>query len=144
MVRAVIRIDFEVPARAETRDCCGGKTTSLPRFVYEDDDAHAIYYARFSDKHPYRVVVATVSLGEWGEGSTPDQRVAFAVNIWSDASNCKVHLIDAVESPWRHVDTIGRTLDRDEALRHPFLEEVFHITDHMVRDDQAIKDYLDG
>lgn len=125
VVRAIIQIDFEVPAKSETCACCGGTTTSLTRFVYEDDDAHAIYYARFSDKHP-------------------DQRVAFAVRIWSDGSNHNVHIMDAAESPWHNVQIIGRTLDRDEALRHPLLEEVFHITDHMVRDDQTIKDYLDG
>lgn len=98
----MIRIECEEPTQSGPCDCCGGTTTSLTRFVYEDDDAHAIYYARFSDNHPDRVVVATISLGEWWE-DTSDQRVAFAVRIWSDGSNYNVSLIDAVESPWRDV-----------------------------------------
>jgi hypothetical protein len=139
----MIRIEYEEPTQSGPCACCGGTTTSLTRFVYEDDDAHAIYYARFSDNHPDRVVVATISLGEWGE-DTPDQRVAFAVRIWSDGSNYNMGLIDAAESPWHDVQVIGNTLDRQEALAHPLLEEAFHITDHMVREDQAIKHYLDG
>jgi hypothetical protein len=35
-------------------------------------------------------------------------------------------------------------LDREEALAHERLAEVFHITDHMVVDDQPMREHLDG
>lgn len=135
----MIRIECEEPTQSAPCECCGGKTTSLTRFVYKNDDAHG-----FSDNHPQRSVIATISLGEWGEGTTPDQRVAFAVRIWSDQANYNVGLIDAAKSPWRDAKLIGRTLDREEALKHPLLREAFHITDHIVTDDPDIKHYLEG
>lgn len=39
---------------------------------------------------------------------------------------------------------IGRVLDREEALTDPWLKDAFHITDHIVVDDQPVKEYLDG
>jgi len=77
----VLTFEFEPPQASEPCSCCGGKTTALTRFVHKDGDAYAVYYARFSDNHPDRLVLATVSLGEWGKGSRPEQRVAFALEI---------------------------------------------------------------
>jgi hypothetical protein len=48
-------------------------------------------------------------------------------------------VIDASESPWKNAKVIGRILDRVEALAHPLIDEVFHITDHMVEDDALLR-----
>jgi hypothetical protein len=56
----------------------------------------------------------------------------------------QVTLVDAAESPWEGVELLGRMLDRAEALQHERLKEVFHISDHMVRDDAPLRDYLNG
>ncbi|MBI4987355.1 MAG: hypothetical protein HZC23_00920 [Rhodocyclales bacterium] len=139
----MLTIEFEL-ARESNCECCGGCTTALTRFVYRDGDAHAVYYAHFSNNHPERVVVATISLGEWGEGATPEQRVAFTLEIRSNENEYQVGLIDAAESPWRDVKLIGRTLDRSEALVHPLVDEAFHITDHIVAEDRPIYEYLNA
>jgi len=140
----MLSFELNPPGESEPCSCCGGKTTSLTRFVYKDGDAHAIYYARFSDNHPERSVLATVSLGEWGEGANPEQRVAFALQLRSAPSQFEVEVLDSAQSPWREAKVIGHTLDRAEALKHPLLPEVFHITDHMVVEDKPLKAYLDG
>src|SRR5216684_6398345 len=108
----MLTIEFEPPEESDPCECCGGRTTSLTRFVYRDGDAHAIYYARFSNNHSERVVVATISLGEWGEGTTPKQRVAFALKLRCGEKEYQVGLIDAEHSPWREAKIIGRTLNR--------------------------------
>lgn len=138
----MLSIEFEPARESEPCPCCGGKTTALTRFVHKDGDAHAIYYARFSDNHSERVVLATVSIGDWSEGTPPEQRVAFALELRAAASEFQVGVVDAMQSPWRNAKIIGRTLDRAEALAHPLLKEAFHITDHMVREDIPIRDYL--
>jgi len=119
-------------------------TVSLTRFVYEEGDAHAIYYARFGEQHEPRVVEAVVSVGEWGEGAGPWDRVAFPLRLRAAETEYQVTVTDAGESPWQGVDLLGRMLDREEALAHERLAEVFHITDHMVVDDQPIRDHLNG
>ena len=140
----MIRIELEPPKESEPCDCCGGKTTALTRFVYRDNDAYAVYFARFSDNHPDRVVLATVSLGEWGDGTTPADRVAFALELRPGESTYDVAVIDSAQSPWKDARLIGRTLDRVEALAHSRISEVFHITDHMVVEDIPLKRYLDS
>jgi hypothetical protein len=125
-------------------ECCGGVTTSLTRFVYEDGNAYAIYYARFGLDHDPRVVEVVVSVGEWGEDSGPWDRVAFSLRLRATEGEYQVTVVDATESPWEGVELLGRILDRADALQHERLDEIFHITDHMVRDDVPLRDYLNG
>jgi hypothetical protein len=90
------------------------------------------------------VVQAVVSIGGWGEGTGPRDRIAFALRLWSEEGQYQVAVLDAAESPWGGVEFLGRMLDRPEALEHERLHEVFHISDHMVRDDTTLRNYLDG
>src|SRR5262245_20051338 len=55
-----ITIEFDDPVQDDPCPCCGGRTTRLTRFVYSNSDAHAVYYASFSDKHPDRWVSVAV------------------------------------------------------------------------------------
>ncbi len=139
----MIEIEFEEPKR-EVCTCCGGVTTRLTRFVYKDGDAFAVYYGIFSDNHAAREVTVAVSLGEWGEGSSPEQRVAFPMIIRSTESEYEVSVTDANESPWKDVEIIGRMLNRNEALAHQWRDDAFHISDHIVTEDRPIIEYFEG
>jgi len=83
-----------------------------------------------------------IGLGEWGEEGSPEKRVAFPFQIWTDEANFEVGLVNSSESPWSHITYLGRILDREEALKHQWIDEVFHITDHMVTDDLEIAQYF--
>ena len=139
----MLTFDLEEPSSSKC-ECCGGVSTSLTRFVYEDGNAYAIYYARFGLDHDPRVVEAVVSVGEWGEGSGPWDRVAFLFRLRPAEDEYPVTVVDAAESPWEGVELLGRMLDRADALQHERIDEIFHITDHMVRDDAPLRDYLNG
>jgi len=73
---------------------------------------------------------------------TPEERIAFPFQIWTDEENFKVGLVDAADSPWSHVTFLGHILNREEALKHEWIGDVFHITDHMVTDDPEITKYF--
>ena len=139
----MIAIEFEPPT-IKLCECCGSETVSLTRFVYKDGDAHAVYYAQYSRGHETDRINVIVSLGEWGNSATPNDRLAFPFRLWASEDNYNVALVDAAASPWSHVTFRGRLLDRTEALAHPWHNEVFHITDHMVSDDPEIKAFLSG
>ena len=139
-----IRIECEAPHDSGPCPCCGGKTTTLTRVVYRDENACAIYYARFSDNHPDHIVCLAVSIGAWGEGSRPEGRVSFALEMRLGPSSYEVGVRDAASSPWNGKSLLGPMLDRAAALAHPLIKEVFHITDHAVVEDAALKAYLDG
>ena len=140
----MLSAEFEPPKDSQRCACCGGLTTQLTRFVYRDGDAYAIYLAQFSNNHPDRVVLATVSLGEWGGDSTAQDRVAFALQLGVSDAAYQVSVLSAEESPWREKQILGRTLDRKEALSHPRIDEVFEVTDFMVAEDEPLKEYLNG
>ncbi len=138
----MIKIEVEDPIK-EVCDCCGGITTRLTRFVYKNGDAYAVYYAAFSDNHNDHEIKAAIGMGDWGEEASPEDRKAFAIIIKDGGNQYEVMLLDADESPWQDTEILGRMLNREEALSHPWKEEVFHITDHMLEDDPEIKGYFE-
>jgi hypothetical protein len=138
----VIEIEFEKP-QAVACECCGEQSTRLTRFVYLDGDAYAVYYASFQEGHPERLVRIAVSMGQWEEGAEPSDRVTFALALRATNARYEVSVTDSAESPWRSAALLGRFLDREEALAHPWLKDVFHITDHVVVQDEPVKRYLD-
>jgi len=111
--------------------------------VYDNDDAFAIYYARFSDAHPEHPVKLAVGLGKWSEDATSDERQPFALDLRVHESQYEVMVTDADVSPWSNAKVIGRMLNRAEALAHPRIKDVFHITDHIVKDDAVLKAFLE-
>jgi len=139
----MIEVEFEIPIEDKC-PCCGAEETRLTRFVYQDGDAFAVYYAKFTKNHGEKVAYGLIGLGKWGEGGKPIDRTAFSFKIWANGDNYQVGLTDKNESPWKEVDFLGKILDRKEGLVHPFIKDVFHITDHMVTEDKVIVDYLNN
>ena len=136
----MLTIEFEPPHRT-TCDCCSAETTRLTRFVSKDDAAYAVYYASFGASHPDEVK-AVVSIGKWWDGTGPADRTAFALVLWQNDAEYGVTVVDAAESPWRDVELLGRMLDRDEALAHARIDDVFHITDHIFAEDVEIREFF--
>ena len=135
----MLTIEFEPPRRT-TCDCCGAETTRLTRFVSDDDAAYAVYYASFGASHPDEVK-AVVSIGMWGgDDASPADRNAFPLVLWQNDTEYGVTVVDAAQSPWRDVEFLGRMLDRDEALAHPLIKDVFHVTDHIFAEDAEIRE----
>jgi hypothetical protein len=103
----MIEIEFEPPT-TKLCECCGAETVSLTRFVLQDGDAHAVYYAQYSRGHEYDRINGMVSLGEWGDSAPPEDRVAFPFQLWASEDSYNVALTDASASPWSHVTFLGR------------------------------------
>jgi hypothetical protein len=137
----MIEIEFEEPKIFKC-DCCGHESVTLTRFVHKDNEAFAVYYAKFTRDHPEKKVFGLIGLGKWGDEAQPKDRIAFPFVIWTNELNYQVGLVDANESPWCDVTFLGPILDREDALKHPWINDVFHITDHMVKEDKMIIDYL--
>src|SRR5215213_3377 len=126
----MIEIELTEPKKL-TCECCDGTMTSLTRFVYKDGNAFAIYHATFSENHFNSGVLGVVSLGDWDkEGSAPN-RVGFPFRLWQGEEDFNVGITSRDECPWKDSNVIGRILDREEALAHPWIDDVFHITDHI-------------
>src|SRR5262249_42516366 len=139
-----LTLEFADKNQDDPCPCCGGRTTRLTRFVHADSDAYAVYYAAFSDNHPERFVTALISIGKWDEGSAPKDRVAFRVRIRSAEREFQVMVIAAADTQWNDAEFLGHMLNRNEALKHRRLKDIFHITDHLVTEDRDVIAYLEG
>lgn len=135
----MIRIEFEEPNK-EICNCCNNEIIKLTRFVFKDEDAFAIYYLKFTKGHEDKSAIGIVSIGDWGTDE-PKNRFAFPFRIWTNENNYQVGLIDKEESAWKQ-DLLGNILDRKDALNHPWIKEVFHITDHIVEEDEVLIEYF--
>jgi hypothetical protein len=139
----MLKIEFEPPTTdSKPCECCGGFTTRLTRFVYLDGNAYAVYYALFSDNHPDGFVSVLISIGEWANDAPPSGRCTFYLRIWTSVDNFQVTVRDVTESPWGEIPNFGRALSREEALAHPRIKDIFHISDHIVTEDTPIIQYL--
>lgn len=136
----MIKIEFEEP-NIEICKCCNNEIVKLTRFVHKDEDAFAIYYLKFTKGHEDKLVTGIISIGDWGTDDKPKNRFAFPFRIWVDETDYQVGLMDREESPWKQ-DLLGSILDRKEALEHPWIDEVFHITDHIVTEDKIVIEYF--
>jgi hypothetical protein len=137
----MITIEFEEPG-VSTCKCCGQDIYTLARFVHQYGEPFAVYYAKFTKGHDDKVVHGLVSLGQWGKGSEASARLAFPFIIWITDTDYEVKIVNAKESPWKNVTSLGRIVNRKEGLNHPWIKNVFHITDHIVTDDKLVVDYF--
>ena len=137
----MIAIEFEEP-QIKLCECCGQEVVTLTRFVHQDDNAFAIYHIKFTRGHSPKVAYGLIGLGEWGDDAQPKDRIAFPFRIWTNEINYQVGLVDAEESPWSQVTYLGQILNRDEGLKHEWIKDVFHITDHIVLDDKIVIAYF--
>lgn len=131
--------EFEKP-QSHSCPCCGAPQTVLTRFVYQGGNAYAVYKAWLSHGSHNRVAELLVVLGSWGDDAIQD-RAEFCAQLWSDDDNWNVSVVDPDFSS-SHTGKLGKPLDRESALRHPWLQDVFDLSDEIVRVDEALIDYF--
>lgn len=137
----MIEIEFVEPQKLIC-ECCNGTMTSLKRFVHKDGEAFAVYYLVFSENHLDNGIIGVIGLGEWETEGVPPSRVAFPFQMWQDENNNNITITNKDESPWKNTKILGRVLDREEALIHPWIKDVFHITDHIFKDDLEVVNFF--
>lgn len=123
-------------------ECCGNKTTKLVRYVLQDNNPFALYMATYTEGHDRKLVELIVGLGSWSEDSTPAERTAFTFQIWENSDEWAVTLTNAQDSSWEHVTFLGQILNREAALQHPWVQDVYKITDRVLSEDRPIIEYF--
>ncbi|GJQ07275.1 hypothetical protein CAPN010_14330 [Capnocytophaga cynodegmi] len=139
----MITIEFEAP-KFEKCNCCNANITQLTRFVYQDNEAFAYYYAKFEDHNDPKVVECLVVLCEWDENNEEIiKKTGFPLKIWAKDDNYNITLTNKDECPWKNIPEV-EILDREQSLNHLQKSDVFHITDHIVAEDMPIIRYFEG
>lgn len=139
----MIEIEFSEPSKHKC-DCCGFESTNLTRFVYNDGNAHAVYYIKFNKNHDEKFAYGVISLGEWGTDDIPENRYAFPFEIRMNESNYQIGMVNQENSPWADVKLLGKFIDREKSLKHEWIQEVFHLTDHILSEDKQVINYFES
>lgn len=90
----------------------------------------------YSDHGDEWYVSVLISIG--GKDVPVSERCAFYVRIYISDERWTVRVYGSADSPFVGVEEFGTILDREEALAHPLIKEVFHITDHIVVEDEPV------
>ena len=139
----MLSLEFEAPQFAIC-DCCGNKTTKLVRYVLQNDNPLALYIAAYTDGHENKLVELIIGIGSWENNSSPADRTAFTLQIWESTDSWAVSLTNREDSTWKSVTFLGQILNREDALQHPWIQEVYKITDHILNKDKVIVEYFDS
>jgi hypothetical protein len=141
---ARIMVSIEPDGEAVHGSCpdCGKDTRSVWGYISNDAGARAVYFIRWTDGHVERGAQLIVSIGGWGEGTNPSDRVVFGLEGRVDPSLAFM-VVDAAELPWSDQEHLGAKLTRADALAHPFAAEVFGILDALVARDPRFRAFLD-
>lgn len=118
--------------------CCGGTTTTLNRLVKRGGLPFAMCRITFAERHLDEPARAILGVGEFGNGTHPDQRVAFGLSLKPDG----VMLIDATRPEWADCGLLGPPLLREQALNHPLKAEMFRLIDQLCEKDEALGEFF--
>jgi hypothetical protein len=131
-------ISIEPSGQRDPYKCphCGNESHTVWGFVYCDGNAYAVYYAGWTLGHEDTGVL--IGMGEWGEGTEPDNRYSFGLVVRSHGSDFAFMVVGPDDSPIGEVKFIGHLLSRQEALSHPEIQDVYHVAEHIVRDDPRL------
>lgn len=137
--------EFEFkPPSISTCDDCNGLTVRLTRFVHRNEQAYAVYYAKYSNNHPDNSVDMLISLGPWGETALPSQRVAFLCHVRAIPGTYQVMLADADDesNPWQDAEILGKMLSAAAARRHEWKKQAFELLDAAFEEDPSLRGFL--
>jgi hypothetical protein len=109
---------------------CAGAATVAHGYVYANDDPHAVYFVDWCEHHgARRRAFVTITLGDWGGGSTGAERSAVCIEVGADG-------MALTEQPVRDRPVFfGRFLPGSAVLRSGGAFAGWQIVDRILVDD---------
>jgi hypothetical protein len=120
----------------QTCDECGRPYDHVTGFVYDDGDAHSIYYASCHG-HPEHEAWIDVVLGTWWADDV-DDHVTFSCRLRAQGATA----VDASVAVKGEAEFFGKKLSRDEALGHPLVDSFWSVVDLLAAEDDSVVDHL--
>ncbi|HLJ54159.1 MAG TPA: hypothetical protein VKT77_03915 [Chthonomonadaceae bacterium] len=123
--------------------CCGNRSQTVWGYVRLDGDAHAVYYARWTEGHRERGLTVTVSLGGWGGGDA-GERVTVSMHCRPDPGGPQIMVIDGEEPPAEGAAVLGTMLKRAEVVGRPVAKQAFDVVDLVFVNDPRVAGFVYG
>jgi hypothetical protein len=99
----------------------------------------AAYYVQWTlDRVPEEGAHFDFIVGEWGDGTTRDDRVGVSLELRWTLDGPSFMVIDAATRPVAESDLVGKALARAEVIGHPIAERIFGLADVVWASDERI------
>jgi hypothetical protein len=93
--------------------CCERESETVHGFLYDSTGATSVYFAGYTHGHPERRANLVLSVGGWGEGTTPADRNSIALQVVSGGKGLTFTFPPAETSPWYRKEYLGTMLSPD-------------------------------
>ena len=94
--------------------CCQRESETVHGFLYDERGDTSVYFAGYTHGHPERRANFILSIGGWGEGTSPDDRRAIAMQILATGQGHMFTFPPAESSPWYGEEFLGRLMQPQE------------------------------
>jgi hypothetical protein len=91
--------------------CCGRTSTTVHGYLWDSTGATTVYFAGYTSGHPDLRMNLLLSVGEWGEGTTPDQRRAIPMQYLAEDGHQQFCFPPVESSPWYGHEILGPMVD---------------------------------
>lgn len=119
--------------------CCGALSDLVYGLVYHDEDAHGVYLAGYSEGHRDEGVRFVVSIGDYSEGSVPQDRLAMGMSAKLRGTRVELH-VEGPEGCWFSAfPYLGTMLSQEAALSHPHLQAFLDVALAVVKTDVRVR-----
>ncbi len=139
---STLTIELGEAAEPHPCKCCGATTYMVYGLVYHEESAHAVYFAGWSEGHREQGLRLAVSIGDWGEDATAQDRVAIGLVARLERPQVLFDVVDPADSPWGEYDFIGPMMPAEQGREHPYLDAYIEVAKAAVRDDPRVRDFL--
>jgi hypothetical protein len=136
-------ITLEPGGSSVTGTCpdCGNETVNVWGYAYRDEQAHAVYFVRWTRGHPERGAQLAISIGAWGDDATPDDRSCVGVECHLHDGAPAFKVVDAAQMPWSSKPLLGRMLLRTDVIGTPLAQQLFAVLDAIAADEARFRDF---
>ena len=119
-------------------DCCGNASRTVWGLIRRRKEPVATYYVRWSVGHPEHGANFDLILGQWGDGTSPQDRVAVSLLFRQTDDGRGFMIVDATSTQAGTSDLVASALTRDQVVGTPFAQLSFDIVDAIWLQDLRI------
>jgi hypothetical protein len=124
--------------------CCGTASRVVWGYARRDGDPLAAYFVHWTPAHhSERDANIDLIVGEWGHGTTAQQRVGVALLYRLLGTGPAMMVIDGSSRPSLDSPLVGRPLARADVIDSPLANEVFAVADAILDQDERVEELLE-
>ena len=123
--------------------CCGRSSRRVWGQALSGGETLAAYYVHWTLGHvPDQGANIDLILGNWGEGTAPEERKAVALAYRLLDSGLSMMVIDANTRPFSSSTLIGQALHRDDVVGTAIAHDAFAVVDAILEQDERKAELL--